>query len=183
MVFSSKLAQHARAQVMSRPFGRTSVAISDALILISLFRHVKAHRCVAFFVFISYRSAKENSILGSKFMDIPNGNGRWLSWRNRIGRCRDRRRFQESLEAGRREHEEIVVFGVARITQLVGDVARSDESIALLKNIDLVSDGDLQFSSENIVDLILTRMRMTRYTHPRRETHLKEAVFSSGIFA
>jgi hypothetical protein len=95
-------------------------------------------------VLISYRSAKENSIVGSKFMHIPNGNGRWLSWSNRIGRCRDRRRLQEPLEAGGREHEEIVVLGVTRITQLVGDVARRDESIALPKNKDLVSDDDLQ---------------------------------------
>ena len=122
--FSRRCLQPFTIAVM--PVRQNSVVISDAVILISLFRHVKAHRCVALFVFISYRSAKENSILGSKFMDIPNGHGRWLSWSNRVGRCRDRRRFQESLEAGRRKHEEIVVFGVARITQLVGDVARSD---------------------------------------------------------
>ena len=129
------------------------------------------------------QSAKKNSIVVSEFMDIPNGNCRWLSWSNRIVRCRDRRHLQEPLEAGRREHEEIVILGVARITQLVGDVARGDESIAFPKNKDLVSDDDLQFSGEDIVGLILTRMRMTRHTHPRRETRLDEAVFSSGIVA
>ena len=133
-------------------------------------------------MFISYRSAKENSILSSKFMDIPNGDGRWLSWSARVGWCRDRRRLQEPFETGGREHEEIVVLSAARITQLVRDVARGDESITLPKNKDLVSDGDLQFSGENIVDLILTRMRMTRYTHSRRESRFDEAVLSSGIF-
>jgi hypothetical protein len=86
------------------------------------------------------RSAKENSIVVGAFMDIPNGNGRWLSWRYRIRRCRNCRLLQEALEAGGREHEEIVVLGVARITQLVGDVARGDESIAFRKNEDLVPD-------------------------------------------
>jgi hypothetical protein len=50
--------------------------------------------------------------------------------------------LQEALEAGGREHEEIVILGVARITQLVGDVARGDESIAFPKNKDLVSDDE-----------------------------------------
>jgi hypothetical protein len=29
-------------------------------------------------------SANENSMVGSKFMDIPNRNGKWLSWSDRI---------------------------------------------------------------------------------------------------
>ena len=116
-------------------------------------------------------------------MDIPNGNCRWLSWSNRIVRCRNRRCPKKPLKPGRREHEEIVILDLARITQLVGDVARGDESIAFPKNKYLVSDDDLQFSEEDIVGLILTRMRMTRHTHPRRETRLNEAVLSSGIFA
>ncbi len=140
-------------------------------------------RCCRTFVLISHQSAKENSIVGSKFMDVPNGNCRWLRRSNRIVRCRDRRHLQEPLEAGGREHKEIVILGVATITQLVGDVARGDESIAFPKNKDLVSDDDLQLSGEDMVHLILTRMRMTRHTHPRRETRLNEAVFSSGIFA
>ena len=61
-----------------------------------------------------------------------------------------------------------MILDVARITQLVGDVARGDESIAFPKNKDLVSDDDLQFSGKDILHLILTRMRMTRHTHPRR---------------
>ena len=76
-----------------------------------------------------------------------------------------------------------MILGVARITELVGDVARSHESIACLENKDLLSDDDLQFSGENIVPLVLARMRMTRHTYTRRETHLQEAVFSSGLWA
>ncbi len=65
----------------------------------------------------------------------------------------------------------------------MGNVARSHESIARLENEDLVSDDDLQFSGENIVRLILTHMRMSGHAYPRRETHLQEAVCSSGICA
>ena len=143
------------------------VANSNRSSLISLFDMWRPTQVLLpFLCSLVKRSAKENSIVGRKFMDIPNGHGRRLSWSSRVDWCRDRRRLQESFETGGREHEEIVVLSAARITQLVRDVARGNQSITLPKNKHLVSDGDLQFSGENIVDLILTRMRMTRYTHP-----------------
>jgi hypothetical protein len=89
----------------------------------------------------------------------------------------------ERLEPRRREYEEIVILGVTRITELVGNVAWGHESIAGLENKNLLSDDNLQFPGQNIVPFILTRMGMTRHTYPRCETHLQEAVFSSGICA
>jgi hypothetical protein len=132
---------------------------------------------------MTHQSTELNSIVSGEFQDIPNGNCRWLSWSNRVVRCRKRRHLQKLLESGRREHDEIVILVVARITQPVRDVTRGDERIAYAENKDLVSDDDLQFSGEDIIRLILTRMRMTRHTHPRRETQFQEAVFSSGICA
>ena len=76
-----------------------------------------------------------------------------------------------------------MILSVARITELVGDVAGSHESITCLKNKDLLSDDDLQFSGKDIVSFILACMRMTRHTYPRRETHLQKAVFSAGLHA
>ncbi len=76
-----------------------------------------------------------------------------------------------------------MVLDSAGISQLVGHVARSDEGIASPENEGLVSNDDLQFAGKDIVRLILTRMRMPRHTHPRRETHFQEAICSSGICA
>jgi len=50
-------------------------------------------------------------------MDIPNGNCRWLRWSNCIVSCRNRCRHHELLEPGRRKYKEVVIRGVARITQ------------------------------------------------------------------
>ena len=76
-----------------------------------------------------------------------------------------------------------MVLGVAGIAQLVGDVARGDERIAGPENEDLVCDDHLELSGEDIVRLVLTRMRMSRHTHAGRESHLEEAVCSSSIRA
>ena len=50
-----------------------------------------------------------------------------------------------------------MICGAARITQLVGNVARGHESIARLENKDLLSDYDLQLSGGDIVRFILAR--------------------------
>jgi hypothetical protein len=47
-----------------------------------------------------------------------------------------------TLRSGGREHKEILTLGVARITQLVEDVARGDESIAFPENKDIVPDDE-----------------------------------------
>src|SRR5262249_49910031 len=76
-----------------------------------------------------------------------------------------------------------VIFDLARITQLVGNVARADESIAFLENKAFASNDHLQFSGEDIPCLILTRVRMAGYPHPRPEPYLPEAVSSSRTCA
>src|SRR5262249_16654740 len=58
-----------------------------------------------------------------------------------------------------------------------------NECITGLQNKDLVSNSDFQFSGEDVVNLILARMRMTRHTHPRCEAHFQQAVLSSRIDA
>src|SRR5262249_38328150 len=84
-------------------------------------------------------------------------------------------------ESGRREHKQIMVLNVTGITQLVRDVARGNEGITGLQNKDLISNGDFQFSGQDVVNLILTRMRMTRHTQTRRQAYLQQAVLSSCI--
>jgi len=116
-------------------------------------------------------------------MDIPDSSGRRFSRGSRIVRRRDRRLQEKFLESGRREHEEIVIFDVAGIAKLVRDVTRRHESIAFSENKDLVSQDDLEFSPENIIDFILTRVRVTRHHHPGRETNVQEAVCSTGVGA
>jgi len=74
-----------------------------------------------------------------------------------------------------------VVRDVTGIAQLVGNVTRRHESIALPENERLFSDDDLQFSGEDMVGLILARMRMARHYYTGREARLQEAVCSSGI--
>jgi hypothetical protein len=76
-----------------------------------------------------------------------------------------------------------VVLDISRIAQSVGNVAWRDESIACLENEGLLPDDYLQFSGENLIRLVLTRMRMTRHAHPRRETDFPEAVCAAGICA
>src|SRR5215813_391872 len=120
-----------------------------------------------------------NSIVGGEFMDIANSNRWWLGGSNGIVRCGNRRRPQKPLEPGRREHDEIVILDVSAIAQLVGNVARSDESVASPENKGLAADDDFQFSGEDIVRLVLTRMGMTRHCHARRETDVQETVCSS----
>jgi hypothetical protein len=124
-----------------------------------------------------------NSITGGELMDIPDSKGRRLGWGGCIVRRRNRRRHQKILESGRRKHEEIVIFDVAGIAQLVRDVARRHESVTRSKNEDLVSHDDLEFSTENIIDFILTRMRVTRHDHARCETNVEETVCSTGVGA
>jgi len=74
-----------------------------------------------------------------------------------------------------------VIRGVARITELVRDVARSQQSITWPENKGLHSDGNLQFSGKDKVHLVLAAMRMTGHAHPRSETDLQQAVGSSRI--
>ena len=76
-----------------------------------------------------------------------------------------------------------MICDVARITQLVRDVARSQQSIAWPENKSFLSNSDLKFSGKNKVHFVLTRMRMTGYSHPRREANLQQAVGSSRIDA
>src|SRR5215468_3988093 len=114
-------------------------------------------------------------------MHIPHGN-RWRAgWSNCIRRRGNGRLLQKPLEPGRREHKQIMVLNVAGIAQLVRDVARRNESITSLENKDLVSNSDFQFASQDVVNLILTRMRMTRYPHSWRKAYLQQAVLSSRI--
>src|SRR5262245_3007429 len=121
----------------------------------------------------AHRSAELNPVVGGELMDIPNGNGRRLGWRNRIGRGGNRGRLQETLEAGRPEHEQIVILAVSGIAQLVGDTARRDECIASPENEDLAADINLELSQEDIVRLILSRMSVTRHAYSRRKAHLQ----------
>src|SRR5262245_47937463 len=90
-------------------------------------------------------------------MDIPDRNGRRLGWSSRIVRGGNRGRLQETLEAGRPEHEQIVILAISRIAQLVGDAARRDERIASPENEDLAADNNLELSREDIVSLVLSR--------------------------
>src|SRR5215813_9039924 len=116
-------------------------------------------------------------------MHIPHGNCGRFGWSNCGRRRGDCRLLQKSLKPGGREHKQIMVLNVAGITQLVRDVARRDESITSLENKDLVSNGDFQFASQDVVNLILTRMRMTRHAHSRCQTYLEQTVLSSSIDA
>jgi len=104
-----------------------------------------------------------------------------LGWNGRIVRCGDRRHPQKLIEPGWRKHKEIVIFDVARITEPVRDVARSHEAVTRVEDKDLSADGGFQFSGEDIVRLIFTRMHMPGYILPRRERRLEEAVGASGI--
>jgi hypothetical protein len=65
---------------------------------------------------MTHQSTEMNSIAGSEFQDIPNGDCRWLGRSNRIIQRRNRRRLQKLLEPGRREHEKVMVLDVAGIT-------------------------------------------------------------------
>src|SRR5215469_15762841 len=77
---------------------------------------------------------KNDSIVGGKFMNILDGNCRWLRWSNRIVRRGNGRCHDEFLEPRRRKYEEIVILDIAGIAELVRDVARGQESIAGPKN-------------------------------------------------
>src|SRR5258708_5488289 len=116
-------------------------------------------------------------------MDIPNGSRRWFSWSNHVVRRRNGCRLQKRLEPRRPEDEEIMIPDVARITQLVGSVARRHETVAWFEDERFGSDDDLQFSGEYKVRFILMRMRMAGHTHPGRETWLEEAIRSAGVLA
>src|SRR5215470_7031851 len=122
---------------------------------------------------------KNDSIVGGKFMNILNGNCRWLRRNNRIVGSRNRCRHHELLEPGRGKYKEIVILGIAGIAELVRDVARGQESIAGLKHKSLVSDGSLKFSGKNKVHFVLARMGMTGHPHPRSEAYLEQAVGST----
>src|SRR5262245_15781811 len=116
-------------------------------------------------------------------MDIPDRNGRRLGWSSRIVRGGNRGRLQETLEAGRPEHEQIVILAVSRIAQLVRDAARRDERIAGPENEDLAADNNLELSRDDIVSLVLSRMNVTRHAYSRRKAHLHQTVRASGIRA
>jgi hypothetical protein len=62
----------------------------------------------------SSRSIELNAIAGRELVDVPNRDRRRLGRRARIVRCRKRRHLQKSLEAGRREHQQIVIFNEAQ---------------------------------------------------------------------
>src|SRR5262249_7155765 len=128
-------------------------------------------------------SMEKKSIIGGEVMGIADGSRGWPGRSNRVVRRRNRRRPEKPFESGRREHDEIVVLDIAGITQLVWDVAWGGETFAWPKRGDLVSDDHLQFSGKHIIGLVLTRMRMARHHHCRRETNLQEAVSSAGIGA
>src|SRR5262245_20963060 len=131
----------------------------------------------------SGRSAELNPIVGGELMDIPDRNGRRLGWSNRIVRGGNRGRLQETLEAGRPEHEQVVILADPGIAQLVGDTARRDERIASPENEDLAADNNLELSREDIVRLILSRMSVTRHAHSRREAYLQQTIRPSGVRA
>ena len=76
-----------------------------------------------------------------------------------------------------------MIFDVAGIAQLVRDVARRHESVTRSENEDLVPHDYLELSPENVVDFILTRMRVTRNHHARCETNVEETVCSTGVGA
>src|SRR5262249_33622997 len=116
-------------------------------------------------------------------MDIPDRNGRRLGWSNRIVRGGNRGRLQETLEAGRPEHEQIVILADPGISQLVGDVARRDERIASPENENLAADNNLQLSPADIASLILSRLNVTRHAYSRRKAHLHQTERASGIRA
>jgi hypothetical protein len=79
------------------------------------------------------------------------------------------------------KNKEIVIFGAARIAQLVGNVTRGHEAIACLEHKDLISDDDLQLSGGYIVRFIFTRVRVARHAYPGREAHFHKAICPSGI--
>jgi hypothetical protein len=83
---------------------------------------------------MTQRSAEPNSKVGGKLMHVLNGNGWRLGWSNGMVRCGNRSRLQEPLETGGREHDQVVIFAIAGIAQLVGNVARGEESIAAPEN-------------------------------------------------
>jgi len=76
-----------------------------------------------------------------------------------------------------------VIFDVAGIAQLVRDVAWRHESVTRSENENLVCHDDLEFSLENIINFILTRMRVARYHHARCKTNVEETVCSAGVGA
>src|SRR5262245_31590009 len=119
-------------------------------------------------------STELNPIVGGELMDILDRNGRRLGWSNRIVRGGNRGRLQEILEAGRPEHEQIVILADPGIAQLVGDVARRDERIASPENEDLAADNNFELSREDIVSLVLSRVNVTRHAYSRRKAHLHQ---------
>jgi hypothetical protein len=130
-----------------------------------------------------WQSAKKYSVVGGDFTDIANRNWDRLDCVHRIFRHGDSRHPQKLIKSGWRKHKEIVIFDVARIAQLVRNVARGHEAITCSEDEDLSADGDFQLSGEDIVRLVLTRMHMPRHILPTRERRFEEAVCSSGICA
>jgi hypothetical protein len=120
-----------------------------------------------------HKSTEKNSIFGGEFMDVPNGDCRWPGWSNCIARRRNRREHQKFLKPGRREHDEIVILEAPWITQHMRDVARSYERIARPENKNRISDDNLQFSNEDKVRFILSRI-MPGHAHSRRETSRRQ---------
>src|SRR5262249_14592998 len=85
---------------------------------------------------------QKGSLLGGDYMSIPKRQLPVLCWRNRMVRCGNGCRHHELLEPGGRKHEEIVIRGVARVTQLVRDIARGQQRIAWPENKGPLSDGE-----------------------------------------
>jgi hypothetical protein len=52
------------------------------------------------------KSADKNSIFGGEFVDVPNGDCRWLGWSHCIGGPRIARAPQKFLKPGKRQHAE-----------------------------------------------------------------------------
>src|SRR5215510_545858 len=128
-------------------------------------------------------AAEEDPKVCGQFMDVLNGDCRWLGWRRRVVRRRHGRHPHKFLEPGRREHEEIVVLDVAGIAQLVRDVTGCHKAIARPENEDVISYGDLQFTGQDKIRFILASMRMSRHAHSRREADFQEAVGTAGVGA
>jgi hypothetical protein len=128
-------------------------------------------------------SAEKDPIAGGEFKNIPNGSRRWLCRSNRMVGSRNCRRHHELLESGRRKYKKIVILDIAGIAELMRDVARGQESVALPENKNILSYPDLELSGKNKVHFVLARMGMSGNAQPRCETYLQQAIGSSCIFA
>src|SRR5215469_10791974 len=126
---------------------------------------------------------KNDSVVGGQFMNILNGNCRWLCWSSGMVCSRNSRGLQKFFESGRPKNEQIPILDVARIAYLVGNITGGDERVAGQENKHLPSDIDLEFSREDKVGFVLTSMSMPRHTDSRREVDFQNSFFTPGTAA